>query len=94
MDSYGKTISEYNIIRGGWCETPNFGCFFHLSIECVEKIIQDFVQRITNLSNDIENPLLYNYTDEGQSWINLAYCHLNSFLAIITFIHEERLGVC
>ena len=49
---------------------------------------------MTSLSNDTENPLLYNYTDKGQSLISLAYCHLNSFLAMIIFIHEERLGVC
>ena len=49
---------------------------------------------MTSLSNDTENPLLYDYTDKGQSLISLAYCHLNSFLAMIIFIHEERLGVC
>ena len=56
------------------------------SIECAEKT--DFVQPLTSL-----NPLWYNYTDKGQSWISLGYCHLNSCLVIIIFIHEEILGV-
>ena len=86
ISSYGKTISEYNV------KTPNLGCFFIWSIECVEKT--DFVQLIISLSNESENPLWCNYTDKGQSWISLAYFHLNSFLVIILFIHEVRLGVC
>ena len=40
----GKTISEYNVKRGGWSKIPNFGCFFIWSIECLQKT--DFVQLI------------------------------------------------
>ena len=42
--SHGKTISEYNLKRGGWSKTPNFGCFFIWSIQCLETT--DFVQLI------------------------------------------------
>ena len=52
---YGETISEYNVKRGGWSKTPNFGCLFIGSIECVEKT--DFEQLITSLSSETENPL-------------------------------------
>ena len=56
MDSsHGKTIRECNIKWEGWSKTPNFGCFFIWSIECVEKA--DFVQLITSLSNETENSL-------------------------------------
>ena len=72
-------------------KAPSFECFFIWSIECLEET--DFVQLITSLSNDNENPLWYNYAVKGQYWISLAHCHLNSFLAIIILIHEERLGV-
>ena len=75
--SYGKTISERNVTL--W------------SIECAEKT--DFVQPLTSLSNEIANPLWYNYTDKCQGWVSLKYCHLNSCFMIIIFIHEERLGV-
>ena len=36
INSYGKTISEYNVKRGGQSKRTNFGCFFICSIECVE----------------------------------------------------------
>ena len=80
--SYGKTISEYNVKRGGLSKILNFGCFFIWSIECVEKT--DSAQLITRTHFDAIT----------QINVSLACCHLNSFLAIIIFTHEERLGVC
>ena len=47
--------SVNNVKRGGWSKTPNFGCFFIGSMECVEKT--DFVQLITSLSNETEKPI-------------------------------------
>ena len=40
---------------GSWSKKTNFSCFFIWSIERVEKT--DFIQLVTKLSNETENPL-------------------------------------
>ena len=67
------------------------GLFFIWSTVCVEKT--DFEQLIIRLSNETGNPLWSNYTVKGQNEFSLASCFLNSFLAIIRLIDEERLDV-